>query len=183
METVALFATEAWAAVGGSGTIAAADITAAASTVGSWLGPISSLASAGLGIAGGNQQAASMQARADLERFNAEQELLRGQQEQNAIREGLLRTLAAQNAAYGASGIDVGSGTPLDVQRETTSTADRELDISRTNALARSYARRASASALESDASATMIGGYARGGFSLLDYFDRQARIGRPATA
>ena len=183
METLALVATEAWSAVGGTGVVTAADIGATASSIGSWVGPISSLASAGLSVAGGNQQASGMQARADLERFNAEQELLRGQQEQNAIRENLLKTLAAQNAAYGASGIDVGSGTPLDVQRETTSTADRELDISRTNALARSYARRASASALDSDASATMIGGYARGGFSLLDYFDRQSRIGRPATA
>jgi len=138
---------------------------------------VAALGSAGLSIYSGLQQAGSQVQQAAYDDFNARQELLRGQQESNKIRENLLRTLAAQNAAYGAAGIDVGSGSPVDVQQDTLAQADRELDISRNNTLLRSYSRRASADVLRSDARGAALGGYIRGTTSLLDFVGRAARI------
>ncbi len=139
---------------------------------------VASLGSAGLSIFSGLQQAGSLSQQAAYDDFNARQELLRGQQESNTIRENLLRTLAAQNAAYGAAGIDVGAGTPVDVQQDAMAQADRELDTSRANTMLRAYSRRASADVMRSDARGAVAGGYIGGVGSLLDYATRRARIG-----
>ena len=158
----------------------AAATAAGITTAATYAGTAAALGSAGLGIAGGFQQAANYEGQARMADFNARQELVRGQEEQNVIRENLLKTLAAQNAAYGASGVDVGGGTPVDVQRDTAAQADRELDTSRTNAILRAGARRQQASLLESDASGAILGGFGRS-LSLLDYVGRTARIGAEA--
>lgn len=152
--------------------------SAGAFSLGTTLSTLASLGSAGLSVYSGLQQAGSLSQQAAYDDFNARQELLRGQQESNTIRENLLRTLAAQNAAYGAAGIDVGAGTPVDVQQDAMAQADRELDTSRANTLLRAYSRRASADVLRSDARGAVAGGYIGGVGSLLDYATRRARIG-----
>lgn len=177
MEAIA--ATFAASAAAG-GTAAAAGGAAATGILGtgiSW-GTALSIANAGLSIFGALNQGASLSRQSEMEEFNARQEMIRGQEEGNRIRENLLRTLAAQNAAYGASGVDTGSGTPVNVAEETKAAADRELEVSRANAVIRAASRRNSASALASDSTGAMVGGFARAGFSLLDQFERQRKIG-----
>ena len=130
---------------------------------------ISSLASAGLSIYGGYQQASTLRQQAALQDFDARQELLTGQQQSNRIRETLLRALATQNATYGAAGIDVGSGSPITVAQDTMEQADRELDISRYGALVRAAPYRAAAADRRARASQAILSGYQGGARSLLD--------------
>lgn len=143
------------AAAVGSGLAAGAGLT---------VGGIASYALQGLGaiqgLMGGNQSAAlarsdaawqaySMDLRArDLQRqgqqaeteaeiadFNARQALIQGTEESNALRDKLIKTLAAQNAAFAASGVSLDSGSPVDVGQQTVSDAERELRISRSNTI------------------------------------------------
>ncbi len=171
--------TAAAASAGGAAAAAAGTGIAAAAGTGLTWGTALSLANAGLSILGGFSQAGALNTRSGLEELQANQEIIRGAEESNRIRQNLIATLASQNAAYGASGIDVGSGSPLTVAEATAAQADRELDTSRNNTLLRAYARRSGADALQSDASSAILGGFARGGMSLLDYQTRSNAIGR----
>jgi hypothetical protein len=143
--------------------------------LGTTLTTLMSLGSAGLSIASGLSQAQAYGNRAFIEEINARQDLVRGQHESNKIRENLLRTLAAQSAYFGSGGIDIGSGTPVDLATETQAQADRELNIVRENATLLSAQRRLSAMGLRSDESAAQVGGFGRGALTLLDYGTRLA--------
>jgi hypothetical protein len=153
----------------------AAGSAAGSSIFGTALQTALSLTSAGLSIASGLSQGQALSNRAMIEDFNARQELIRGQFEANKIKENLIRTLATQNAYFGASGIDLGSGTPVDLATETQAQADRELDLVRTNATLLSTTRRFTALGYGADASAAQVGGFARGAMTLLDYGTRLA--------
>jgi hypothetical protein len=136
------------------------------------------LASAGLQVASGNQQAAGLNAQRQQAELEAQQEIIRGKQEGNQLRERLLAAAAAQNAIFGASGLDMGSGTPADIAAETSAEADRELDVIRTNADIRAGSARGRAGQAGLAATAAQQGGYIRAGSSLFDFVDRRARRG-----
>lgn len=170
---------------------AAAASSAAAATATPWLAYASiaaALTSAGLGVAGAQQSASAqrMQARvqqgqAQQGRFAADQETLRGLQQNLALREQLSRVLAAQNARYASAGLTL-DGTPETVADNTRTVAERELALLDANTTIRREQLRTGASLLSSQADATGKGadftswaGTIGAGVNLFDNLDRQA--------
>ena len=129
-------------------------------------------------IRAGQASAAALETEARFETFRAGQEQTKGQQEQNAIREKLLRTLAQNRAAAGASGISLDSGSVETVMNESIAAANRELSITRQNADIAASSRSARADQLRLSASAARSGGVGRAAFGLLDAAYRERRRG-----
>jgi hypothetical protein len=146
------------------------------------------LASAGLGIAGAQQQAATMRLQAGQQRtqaaqtdFSAQQEVLKGREQANQVRGTLLRTLASQNARYAGAGLTL-EGTPETVAEDTINQAERELALLGANSTIRSEGIRTQANLLresadwtEGGAPLTELTGSAG---SVINLFDRVDRIG-----
>lgn len=129
-------------------------------------------------IRAGQASAAALETEARFETFRAGQEQTKGQQEQNAIREKLLRTLAQNRAAAGASGITLDSGSVQTVMDESIAAANRELNVLRGNTEIASAARTSRADQLRSSAAAARSGGVGRAAFGLLDSAMRERRRG-----
>lgn len=130
-------------------------------------------------IRAGQAAAAATETEARFESFRAGQEMTAGQQEQNAIREKLLRTLAQNRAAAGASGITLDSGSVDTVINESINAANRELEISRQNATIAASARQSRADQLRLSAQSARAGGVGRAAFGLLDAVYRSKRRGK----
>jgi hypothetical protein len=108
-------------------------------------------------IAGFVGQRAKAQALAQegyQERLNATQEVIQGEQRQNETQRRLLETLANQNVAFAAAGIDTASGTPQAARAAAIQDAERELSVSRDDAVVRASIRRAKGRALAREARA-----------------------------
>lgn len=136
------------------------------------------LVAGGLQIAGGFQQANALRSQADMEKFNARSEEIAGMQAANATRQRLLETLAAQNAAYAASGAAL-DGTPQDVMVQTQSDGERELSIMRSQTAMNAGARRMQAGIYGQQATSAIVQGFGRAAGTLFDYVDRRDRIGQ----
>lgn len=106
------------------------------------------------------QEAKSLRSQAAFEEFNAGQEKIRGMQDANKIRENLLATLASNSARYAAAGIDLNSGTPETIDIATQEDADRQLELSRTNATILEQQRRMQAAQYRSGAKSTSMAGW-----------------------
>lgn len=113
---------------------------AGAAAIAAVVSAVATVAAAGSQIMQAQQQAAGQRNQAALDAVRARQQELeargveaRGTAEALDVRENLLRTLAAQNARYAASGILLGDGTPQAVADETRADAERQLDILSTN--------------------------------------------------
>lgn len=114
-------------------------------------------------------QASAMRTQATGAKIAAQQELQQGREESISIRRALVRNLASNRAAAGASGIDVGSGSV-----RTGEIADiREAGRARTSALTGASLRRRTrvieASSLRSGARAVEQGGLLRSGLAISD--------------
>lgn len=102
-------------------------------------------------------EALELQARdQDLE---AERERLRGKQEANQIMDTLRQTLAAQQVAFAANGIDLSFGTPVNVAQSSRNLAEQQLGVTRTDAQLRAVARRRQAASLRLEASNRRVAG------------------------
>lgn len=84
-------------------------------------------------LRGGQLQSQDYAAQARLSEVQAEREAIAGIQEQNQIRRDLLRRLAANAAIGGASGLTL-DGSFTTVNEELQQDAERQLNISRSNA-------------------------------------------------
>jgi hypothetical protein len=146
-------------------------------TLGGVLSTALALGSAGLSLGGGLAQSRALQAQSQWQEFQAGQEVLRGEQEANRVRETLLRTLASNNAGRAAAGVEL-SGSAVDVDAEAAAAAERELAIVGNNAAARAGSARASALASRASASGALIGGIGGAAGSLFNYATRVRRIG-----
>lgn len=167
--------------VGSAGGAAAGAGGAAAAAAGAGFGlrDAVALVSGGLQIVGGIRGYQQAQTQANFEQFNARTEEIAGLQAANDTRSRLLKALASQNAAFGAAGIDVGSGSPQDVMAETQADGERELSTVRNQTVLRAGARRQQADALRSQGTSALIGGVAGAAGTLFDYVDRKNRIGK----
>lgn len=172
------------AAAGGLGAAAATEIAAAAGVTaattgaasastgllggfGSWLAANSgtlALASSGLsgvtGVLGASAQAGEI--KAQTEAAGRQDALLLAQQEEE-IQRRFNQTIAAQNAFYGAAGIDTGSGSALNVRQATARDANREQLTIRANATGRQMTRfrqRSQAGNLVPTAAISGLGGF-----------------------
>lgn len=117
------------------GTAGAFSLMSTLSTLGTVFGGVTSIFGGLKGQQISNQQAA-------FQDMQAEQELIKGLQSENDIREARLRTIASNIARFGASGVDVGSGSPVSVNEEIDKQAERQLGTTRDNAAIASATRR-----------------------------------------
>jgi hypothetical protein len=150
----------------------------AAAAAGFGLRDAVALAAGGLQIYGGIRGYQQAQTQANFEAFNARSEEIAGQQAANDTRARLLKSLASQNASFGAAGIDVGSGSPQDVMAETSADGERELATLKNQTILRAGGRRQQADALRAQGTSALIGGVAGAAGTLFDYVDRKSRIG-----
>lgn len=129
-----------------------------------------SFGSAALSLFGGNAEADAIEAsslrestalriQARDDRIEAEAEELRGKQESNDILQRLNETLAAQDVAFAARGLDVGFGDPVSVAKTTQRRGDMQLSTVRNDARLRALSRRRQATERLSAASAARLSG------------------------
>lgn len=136
-----------------------------------------SVLGAGLTVAQGVMGFIGSQQQAEQADLAANQEITRGIEEGNQVRERLLRTLAQQNAAYGASGVAGDSGSALNVRQASFSQADRELNTISGNARLRSLMRQYEGGQARSAGTVGLVGSGLQAGLGLIDYSQRRDRI------
>lgn len=109
------------------------------------LGVIGPIFQAGTGFAASAQQAAAMRAKgqyqkaqydlnAELEMFQAEDAIKRGDISANQEQQGVAKAVGSQTAALGASGVSVGSGSAASVVSDTQTTGAKSVLNIRNNA-------------------------------------------------
>lgn len=91
----------------------------------------------------GERRAQRLESRSRRETIKAKQAEVEGLQQQNQITARLLDTLAAQEAAFAASGIDISSGTAESGREESREQASRRLSTARSNKRLNRLSRRA----------------------------------------
>jgi hypothetical protein len=165
-------ATAAASAAAAAGATAAAG-TSTLATIGTAATIASTLAGVGMQVLATQRQAAVQRGQAASADFAARQELIRGQQQGNALRDSLLRTLAGQRARFAASGLEADDGSAGNLQDQTAAQADRELTVQDANSVIRSEENRTRASLLTDGADFTQAGGAVRAGVNLFDAYDR----------
>ena len=116
-----------------SGVIASAGTAVAigqgVSLIGTGLTALSAFGS----IMGGQQDAAVYKAQARQSEMSAKTEELKGREQADRIRRSLQATLASQNAAFGARGISLNSGTPVNIGNVSRSEASRDIENAQFN--------------------------------------------------
>jgi len=159
---------------------AASAVGSAASAVGGAFSAISPFVSGGLAltsaasqIVSGRQQAASQQLQAQQALIQGRSEQLRGEESVNQVREQMLKTLAAQNARYGAAGVVLDDGTPTTMANATTYEADRQTRILRGNASMAGTQATQRSLLLQDQAEATQTAGVIGAAGSLFNWLDR----------
>jgi hypothetical protein len=91
------------------------------------------------------------QVNAELARRAAADATIRGNNEEAALRERNNRLMGAQRAAYAASGVDLASGTPLDVLSSSAGVGELEALTVRNNAAREAYGYTAQATQYEAE--------------------------------
>ncbi len=129
-------------------------------------------------IRAGKFNETALKIEAENETLRGRAEFVQGQQEANATRDRLLRTLAQQTAAGAASGISLDSGSVRAGTEAALNAAGRELSIGGANAEIAQLTRNANARRLALQGAGEKAAGYARGTFGLLSAYDRRTRIG-----
>lgn len=158
----------AGAAGAGAGAAGAAGAAGSALSLGAILETTLAVGGAGLSVMGGFMDAAALEQQAGIDEMRARQYEIAGAENAITIRRAELDELALQNARWGASGIDISSGSPVTVAEETSKEADRQLRINRYNTGARSGMARMQAGQRRASATAAKIGGAAKGTIGLL---------------
>lgn len=137
-------------ALGTAGTATAAATTGLFGTAGAFsfmqtastLGTLFSIGST-LAAGSADNTAAKMSARWD--EIRARQEQIRGQQEANAIKMDLVKSLASANARGAASGIDITSGSPVTASQAAIDDANQAWTLAKDNAQTNSDAYKTNA--------------------------------------
>ena len=162
---------------GTAGAIASAGLGASSllSTLGTGLSLASMASDIFGGASAGKAAAEQLQQQAEQDFLNAKQEELKGQQEQNDIKENLLQTIASQRLAYSGAGVDFSFGTPASLERNMKRQAEMQLGTTRDNARIKTLARRRGAYAKLSQVSRAqsepVMAGVASAGKTLMGMF------------
>ena len=105
---------------------------------------------------------------AELAGLQAESAVNRGTQEANKVRALGRRVVSSQRAAFAASGIEVDSGTALDLQAESIGLAAQDAEVVKTNAYREAWGHRLEASNLTGQAAITAATGKVNAANTLL---------------
>lgn len=152
----------------------------AASTAGSFIGPVTAAQSAaattsllqtaftGLGvlgaISGGFSESNAYKLEAKQQELAARAEEVKGRQQAIAVQDKLRRVLASQNAAFAARGISAQSGTPIVLGNQSIAQARNDLDIARFDSASAVTGYKLQASQSRSAASRAKVSGFIKAG-------------------
>ncbi len=110
----------------------------------------------------GKAENKAAQAQAGLLDYNAQiadaqaaDAVTRGQEEENRYRQGVRTLVGSQRAGFAAQGVDIGTGSALDVQGDTAFLGELDALTIRTNAAREAWGHRASATDLRNRARVT----------------------------
>lgn len=130
-------------------------------------------------IGAASAQASELKAQAKEQEFQARQEYIEGKETSAALKLELARTVANQQVAFAAGGVDLGSVSAATAKSQAIKDAESELSINSSESLSRSLARKRAAANLRSKASGVMtagvIGGIQSGLGTLVDIKERGA--------
>lgn len=98
------------------------------------------------------RRAGSSDESAELTALEARGATLAGKASANTLRENLRRTLSTQRAIFGARGIEVSSGTPVDVAAATRAETEYDVGTVEQNAAMAAAAKRVSVANIRADA-------------------------------
>lgn len=163
-------------AAGATITPVAAGLTAAAET--SFLGSLAtglSIGSGVLSVAGGLQEQRILAGQAEMESFNAQQEILRGREDSIRLLQELNRNLAAQTVAAFASGL-APTGSVEAGKQQAIEQAKFETGITRDEAEIRAGARSQQAGVLRQQGLPALTGGIASGAGTIAQGVTRTVR-------
>lgn len=143
--------------------IAGSSLFAALPSIGTVLSAGSAIGS----IMGGSQQNAIYKAQAQQSELAARQEELKGRAQADQIRRSLQSTLASQNAAFGARGISLNSGTPLAISKDSRTQAALDIETAQFGAGQSAAAMRSQAAQSRIEGSAAKTAGYVNAATSI----------------
>ena len=147
-------------------------------------GGYAKLAMRGLSLASTNSaglaQRAASKFQASISQQQGEVIKLQAAQDSNEIRQRLIATLAANNAAAGVAGLSVASGSIQNAQMVAAKQANRELSINRTNANIAARMKQIEAQQIRAGARSSMLSTYGDLATKGYGYFTESARTGEP---
>ncbi len=125
------------------------------------------------GLISANQQADVMEQNAKLAESEGEMKREAAKQETLKLSQERRRTIGAQTAAFGASGVDVGYGSPLDVMAQTAAEYERDIQLKGYAGDVGSYSSNMEASMYRYGARSKRTSGMIGAGGTLLTGFGR----------
>lgn len=115
----------------------------------------------------GKQEAEAAKAQARLSELQADEELKRGDREENNIRREAAKLIGHQRAAYAASGVRL-EGSPLLVMAQTIQDSEKDILMLQKETDAKALAYKMQSRIFEDTASAAKTSSYFRAGSTLL---------------
>ena len=121
-----------------------------------------------MSVMGGMQQSKMAQYNADVQRQQAADAQRRGGVAEEAQRLKTQQMIGAQRAAAAANGVDISSGTPVDLLTQSAGFGERDAQNIRVNAAREAWGHQASAAQYDAQASNAMATGFMKAGGTLL---------------
>jgi hypothetical protein len=115
----------------------------------------------------GQQQAGMYKAQAAQYELSARAEELKGRDQADKIRRSLQSTLASQNAAFGARGISLSSGTPVALAATSSNEASRDISLAQFGAGSAANADRSQAAVYRATGRSAKVAGYTNAAMTL----------------
>lgn len=126
-------------------TAAAAPAAISASTALTAISGVSTAFGVIAAIGDGQRKETELKAQAAEQEFLATEEFIRGQEEEAELKKQLALTLQRQRVSLASGGVDLSSPSAIELEKQVTADAERQLDISGNRALLANLARRRNA--------------------------------------
>ena len=133
-------------------------------------------------IESANAQAKQAEKEADLKEEQDREIRRRQQANEQVLRRRAMQTLGEQQTRFASSGVDIGTGAPLQVMSQLYDDLELDIQASRQEAAFNSYVMREEAGAKRSLAGATRTAGYLSAGGTLLSGAAGAYKIADPKT-
>ena len=127
----------------------------------------------------GRAESANLKFQAKQASLMAKAAEISGKEQQNSIREELLRNLASANAAFAARGISISSGTPAEARIESIRAAEQSIRSAQLGTIVEAEAARNQAEVYRQGARSAMTGAYLGAGSTLFTGTSRSLSLYR----
>jgi hypothetical protein len=126
----------------------------------------------------GKDQALGLEFQAQDAEVEGRQEMIAGMERRNSLRRALVDSIAEQDTAYAASGVDLSFGTPVVARQQASRSAERAMEIDQSTEDMRRARFGQKAGSLRLMAAASRRGGLAKASGLLLDGAAQAVRRG-----